>query len=428
MNVYLDFLGCRLNEAELQEWARGFQLAGHEIVTDPREARLCVVNTCAVTSEASRKSRQKIRHLHKLNPQASIIAAGCDASFEGVSLARLPGVIMVLDNRQKETLVERALQAMAEPAPKAQRMGAPYYFFRGSRTRAFLKVQDGCNNHCTYCLVRILRGEERSRPPDRVLEDVRKLVEAGYKEVVLTGVHLAAYGRDHGTTLMSLVARILEETDVPRLRLSSLEPWDIPDDFFSLWDDARLGRHLHLPLQSGCDATLKRMGRRITTDQFARLVERAREKIPDLTITTDIMVGFPGESDEEFEESLSFVRKIGFGHIHLFPFSPRPGTPAASLPGRVDGKTVRARLAAMRDVAREGKEAHLARFVGHVRPVLWESPERMPDGLRWSGLTDNYIRVYALTPVNVNLHNRILPTRLLGVVDGAVLGKVGRVG
>ncbi len=426
MNVYLDFLGCRLNEAELQEWARGFRQAGHEIVTDPALARVCVVNTCAVTSEASRKSRQRIRRLHRLNPDAAIVAAGCDATLEGRSLAGLPGVVLALDNRQKERLVELTLETLGEPVPEARRMDTPYHPFAGSRTRAFLKVQDGCNNRCTYCLVRILRGEERSRPPERVLLDVRRLVEAGYREIVLTGVHLAAYGRDHGTDLKSLVAGILAETDVPRLRLSSLEPWDIPEDFFSLWEDPRLGQHLHLPLQSGCDATLRRMGRRITAAQFADLVGRAREAIPDLTVTTDVMVGFPGETDEEFRKSLDFVRSMGFANVHLFPFSPRPGTPAARLPYRPDGRVVGERLEAMRIVAWEGKRAHMARFVGHVRPVLWESHDDVPDGWLWSGLTDNYIRVRTLTPEGVDLHNRILPTRLLRVEDGALFGETVR--
>ncbi len=423
MKVYLDFLGCRLNEAELQEWARDFRRAGHQIVADPALARVCVVNTCAVTSEASRKSRQRIRHIHKLNPDAAIVAAGCDATFEGRSLAELPGVVVVLDNRQKRHLVERTLEALGEPVPDFRQVDAPYHPFAGSRTRAFLKVQDGCNNRCTYCLVRILRGEERSKPPDEVLAEVHRLVESGYKEIVLTGVHLAAYGRDQGTTLAELTARILAETDVPRLRLSSLEPWDIPEDFFSLWSDPRLGQHLHLPLQSGCDATLRRMGRKITSAQFADLVRRAREAIPGLTVTTDLMVGFPGETDEEFRESLDFVRSMGFGHIHLFPFSPRPGTPAARLPGRPDGRTVRKRLEEVRRVAREGKLAHMARFVGEVRPVLWESHDETGDGWLWSGLTDNYIRVRAATPAGVDLHNRILPTRLLRVGDGVMFGK-----
>ena len=423
MKVFLDFLGCRLNEAELQRWARGLVSHGYEIVGGAEDADICVLNTCAVTAQASRKSRQRVRHLHKTSPGCHIVVAGCDATFERDRMSAQPGVSMVLDNFEKAELVERIVERWGgRPAPAAPDL--PGHQFEAGRTRAFLKVQDGCNNRCTYCLVRILRGRERSMPLPQVVAEIRDLLAMGYREVVLTGVHLASYGRDVGSSLKELVSTILAETGVPRLRLSSLEPWDIGPDFFELWQDERLGQHLHLPLQSGSDTVLKRMGRKITTEQYERLVEQARAAIPDLTLTTDIMVGFPGETEEEFAESLDFVKRMGFAHVHLFPFSPRPGTPAARMGGRVDGATVERRLKAVREVAAESKRRHLSRFLGQVRPVLWES-WRPHDGKRkWFGFTDNYLRVTVVTGASVDLKNRILPTKLVSLADEHLEGKL----
>ena len=423
MKVYLDFLGCRLNEAELQKWARDFAAHGYEITSSAGEADICVLNTCAVTSQASRKSRQRVRHLHRIFPQCDIIVAGCDATFEKDRIAAQPGVSMVLDNSEKEELVERVVERWAPPRSEV-RMDALEHPFESGRTRAFLKVQDGCNNRCTYCLVRVLRGEERSVPLGQVLQDVTRLVAMGYREIVLTGVHLASYGRDVGSSLRELVSTILERTEIPRLRLSSLEPWDIEPDFFELWNDERLGQHLHLPLQSGSDSVLKRMGRKITAEQHERLVDAAREAIPDLTLTTDIMVGFPGETDEEFEESLRFIEKMRFAHVHLFPFSPRPGTPAARMKGRVDGATVERRLEAVREVAAASKKEHLRKFLGRVRPVLWESWRPVGGMRKWSGLTDNYLRVTVAVDADVDLRNEILPTRLVSLEGEHLEGEI----
>jgi threonylcarbamoyladenosine tRNA methylthiotransferase MtaB len=423
VKVYLDFLGCRLNEAELQSWARDLVAQGYTIAGSAEEADICVLNTCAVTAQASRKSRQRVRHLHKVSPRCSIIVAGCDATFEKDRFRELPGVSMVLDNFEKEGLVARVVERWGGlPAPdKLDRIQHP---FELGRTRAFLKVQDGCNNKCTYCLVRILRGHERSMPPRQVIKEVNRLLSLGYQEIVLTGVHLASYGRDLGTSLKILISEILAETDVPRLRVSSLEPWDIAPDFFKLWSDRRLGQHLHLPLQSGSDSVLKRMGRKITSEQYARLVNTARQAIPDLTLTTDIMVGFPGETEEEFEESLEFIERMQFAHIHLFPFSPRPGTPAARMGGRVDGRTMERRLEAVRKVAKESKRVHLSKFIGQIRPVLWESWKPHNGKRLWSGFTDNYLRVTCLTDSDVDLKNKILSVRLTSISDDHIEGEL----
>lgn len=425
MRVYLDFLGCRLNEAELERWRREFVARGHAVVARPEEADVCVLNTCAVTGEAGRQSRQAARRLHRRNPQAHIVFAGCDADMEPERAAAIVGVDLVIGNREKEHLVDRVVEAFADAVtmPTAALEPDAAHMFSGTRTRAFVKVQDGCNNHCTFCIVSVLRGEERSRPIADVVSEINALVGMGYREVVLTGVHLGGYGRDLGTSLLALVRAILQDTEVARLRLSSLEPWDIPEEFFHLWSESagRLMPHLHFPLQSGCDATLRRMGRRYTTAEYAALIRAARAHIPDVTITTDIIVGFPGETEEEFATSLAFVEEMAFGHIHIFSYSPREGTPAIRLPGHVPPRVKKARSRAMHALMRRMKAEHLSRYVGDVRPVLWEDVVRGGDDgstRTWSGLTDNYLRVHAVVPAHVDLRNAITPTRLLRVLDG----------
>jgi threonylcarbamoyladenosine tRNA methylthiotransferase MtaB len=288
-------------------------------------------------------------------------------------------------------------------------------------------VQDGCDNHCTFCVITIARGASRSRPLREIVAEVNALAAAGYKEAVLTGVHLGAYGRDRGEheDLSTLVRAVLGGTPILRLRVSSLEPWDILPDFFWLWQDPRLCRHLHLPLQSGSGATLRRMARRTTPAAFARLAAAARAHIPDLALTTDIMVGFPGETEAEFEESLAFVQEMDFAKLHVFRYSPRPGTAAAMMPGQVDEATKRSRSARMQALSEQGARRFRERFVGRVLPVLWESVEGIDqEGWRNSGLTDNYLRVRIVAPCV--LSNTITPARLTGVVDGSLAGELVR--
>ena len=281
MNVYLQSLGCRLNQSELDSLACRFVSAGHVVVSDPVLADVCLVNTCAVTAEAERKSRHRTRALARANPQARIAVLGCYATLSPRRCASLPGVAWVVSNDEKEQTLD--VVAPAAPISCREKEQNPHF-----RTRAFVKVQDGCDNHCTYCIVRSLRGSGRSRPMADVIARMRSLVEDGCQEAVLTGVNLGAYGRDLGEAngLYALVETLLARTDLPRLRLSSLEPWDLDESFFSLWENPRLCRQLHLPLQSGCDETLRRMGRRITTSQFVGLVEAARATIPGNDLTT----------------------------------------------------------------------------------------------------------------------------------------------
>jgi len=431
MRVYLETLGCRLNFSEIERLARELSTRGHHVVQAPGDADVCVLNTCAVTATAEAKSRARARALARANPRARLAITGCYATLAPDTVQQLPQVRLVVDNRAKERLAD-LLTSWADEFPDQltdtalQPDRSP---FAATRTRAFVKVQDGCNNHCTFCIVTVARGKERSRPLSAVVSEINTLVAEGYQEVVLTGVHLGAYGRDLGTDLASLIRAILHQTHLPRLRLSSLEPWDLGPEFFNLWreGEGRLCPHLHLPLQSGCDATLRRMARRYTSTSYARLIEHARERIPDLTITTDIIVGFPGETEEEFQQSLRFVESIGFAHLHVFPYSPRPGTAAARMQGQVPEAIKRERSAVMRELdARSGRAVRRAQL-GQIRPVLWEGDGQSTlegDQHVWAGLTDNYLRVLTVVPSSVNLHNQITPVRLDRLEGDALWGEV----
>jgi len=406
--------------------ARQFTAAGHIVVGDSAQADICVVNTCAVTAEAERKSRHRVRSLARANPEARIAVVGCYATLAPQYNAALPGVAWVVSNAEKQRAVE--VVAVPPPPSSSPKVGRGGGGCRGEgvraallRTRAFVKVQDGCDNHCTYCIVRLLRGPACSRPVDSLVAEVQALGEAGYREVVLTGVNLGSYGRDLGLLngLYVLVETLLAHTDLPRLRLSSLEPWDLDETFFRLWENPRLCRQLHLPLQAGCDETLRRMGRCITTAEFAWLVEAARAAVPDLSVTTDVIVGFPGEDEASFCASYDFVAAMEFARLHVFPYSPRPNTAALRLPDQVVRQVRRARARVMRKLGAEQAFRFRQRFVGRETAVLWE--QRRRDGL-WSGLTDHYLRVVAC--IDDDLHNRLTATRLLAVQNGCLVGEV----
>jgi threonylcarbamoyladenosine tRNA methylthiotransferase MtaB len=348
VKVYLESLGCKLNQCERDALAAQFAEAGHMVVLEPERADVCVVNTCAVTHVAARKSRQRMRHLQRRNPTARLVATGCYVTMGENGLA----ADLCVGNEVKDALVTQVVAQLEQWDIGTSSRDPSIVEAPRPRTRPMVKIQDGCDNECAYCIVRVLRGKQRSRARDAILSEVARLVRQSYQEVVLTGVHIGSYGRDHGDSLTGLVRAILSQTPPSRLRLSSLEPWDIDPAFFALWEDPRLCRHLHLSLQSGCDRTLARMNRSYTCAQYADLVAAAREAIPDLAVTTDVIAGFPGETEADFEESAALIAGIGFARMHVFVYSPRPGTQAAIMPDQIEPQVRRKRAAHLRSIGR----------------------------------------------------------------------------
>ncbi len=375
--------------------ARGFRAAGHEIVASPDSADMAVVNTCAVTTNAASDSRGTIRRIARAGVE-EIVATGCWTTLQPQKALELPNVSRVVTNDRKDHLVEEILDLPAFDLEPLTRVPLPGLH---RRTRAFIKVQDGCDNHCTFCITTIARGEGCSRTVADIILDIQSAVDGGTKEIVLTGVHLGSWGYDFSSHLTELINAILRETDVPRLRLSSLEPWDLSPEFFSLWKSSRLMPHLHLPLQSGSESTLKRMLRKTTPDSFRELVAAAREAIPDVAITTDIIAGFPGETDNEFAGTLDFVNEMKFAGGHVFTYSPRPGTAAARMKGQVKPELRRKRNHILQEAIEESAKSYREKFMGRKMSVLWESTSEMGEwGWKMEGLTGNYLRVNALAP------------------------------
>jgi threonylcarbamoyladenosine tRNA methylthiotransferase MtaB len=402
MKVTLDTLGCKLNQAETELLARQLAEAGYEVVPQVDGADVYILNTCTVTHTADAKSRHRLRLAHHRNPGALVVATGCYAQREPEKLSRIEGVNLVISHDEKSEL-PRLLEKVGGRPTAADSTGNSSPLLR---TRAFVKIQDGCNSYCAYCIVPLVRGREKSLPAIQVMAEVGQRVADGYKEVVLTGTKVGSY-QDNGASLKELLERILAETDIPRLRLSSLQPQEISPELIGLWRDERLCPHFHLSLQSGSDPVLRRMKRRYSVSEYQKAVSLVRHLLPDAAITTDVIIGFPGETTEEFRESYEMCRDLEFARIHVFPYSPRPGTAAAQLSGKVSEKVKKERSQQMLALARESARNFKQRFIGQTRPVLWE---RQDSKGAWSGLTDNYIPVW--TESSDDLTNQILPVKI----------------
>jgi len=403
--VALDTVGCKLNQAETQLLAHQLAQAGYWLVSAAEPADVYILNTCTVTHVADRKCRRRLRLAHRRNPDALVVAIGCYAERARYELAQIEGVDLVLGNSEKSNLLW-LLEGSG-------RLSRPNFGQKGStvahadfRTRAFIKVHDGCNSFCSYCIVPLVRGREKSTPIDQAVAEVKHRVSEGYREVVLTGTKISSYNYK-GVSLSGLLQRMLTEADVERLRLSSLQPEEISPELIGLWHDKRLCRHFHLSLQSGSDAVLGRMKRDYTVGDYQQAVALIRGMVPEAAITTDIIVGFPGETEAEFQESYELCRQMEFARIHVFSYSPRQGTQAALMPDQVDDRVKSERSQRMLALARESAQNFRQRFLGKTMPVLWE---KQTDG-GWSGLTDNYIRV--CTRSSEDLTNKLLPVKLV---------------
>jgi threonylcarbamoyladenosine tRNA methylthiotransferase MtaB len=424
MQIHLKTLGCRLNEAELETWAQAFQAKGHGITRNLSEAQLVIINSCAVTQDAVKKSKQMIRRIHRDNPQAKLVVSGCYATLNETEAAQLMGVDFIVGNQDKNQLVEKTLAELnlnSMPAMSTE-PGEVSLFSRG-RQRAFVKVQDGCRYRCTFCIVTVARGEESSRPVQDVIQEINTLYSQGINEAIITGVHLGGYGSDISSNLVELITEILDKTAIPRLRLGSLEPWELPDGFFELFKNPRLMPHLHLPLQSGSDSVLRRMARRCKTEEFGQIVKLARAAIPHFNITTDIIVGFPGETEVEWQESFEYIKNLGFGHIHIFSYSPREGTKAAGLPDQIDQNTKKQRSKQLHELADTMKRRFIAENLGEQANILWEGQkEAQSNGtIRHFGYTPNYLRVACDVAPDLILENRMVAGELIEAKQDFVL-------
>ena len=412
-SVTIETHGCKLNQADSNVLAREFAQAGFRVVANDEPSDVYVVNSCTVTHVADRKARRSLRAARRRNPGATIVATGCYAQRAPGDLDGLDEVVIVAGNTAKPVLVRQVVERMGgatQPCAVGDDVDMAWSP-RAVRTRAMVKIQEGCDQVCAYCIVPKVRGRERSIPSAEIVAEIRRNLARGHREVVLTGTQLGSYGFDlEGETLAGLLSRILHDTDVDRLRLSSLQPQDVDDELLDLWSDPRLCPHFHLPLQSGSDTVLRRMRRRYTAERYADAVDQIRATVPAVSITADVIVGFPGEEDADFEASYALCESMAFADAHVFPYSIRPGTSAAHFDGQVNPRVKVERVQRLLSLAKRqfADYRHAAR--GQVRPVLWEESRADGDAAMWYGLTDNYLRVAASSPHD--LANAIVPARL----------------
>jgi len=414
--VALDSIGCKLNQAETELLAKQLAEAGYWVVPSVDKADIYILNTCTVTHIADRKSRHLLRMAHRRNPDALLIATGCYAQRAHQELAQIEGVNLVVGNDEKPHLLRLVEECGCISSPASIGKDSPTYY-PTFRTRAFIKIQDGCNSFCSYCIVPMVRGREKSLPVDQIVAEVRHRLANSYKEVVLTGTKIGSYNYN-GVNLKRLLEHILIETDVARLRLSSLQPQEISPELIGLWHEKRLCPHFHLSLQSGSDGVLNRMKRRYSLSDYQWAVSLIRGIVPEVAITTDIIVGFPGETEAEFEQSYNFCRQLEFARIHVFPYSPRQETQAAQMPYPVGDKVKKQRSQKMLTLAKESAQNFSQRFLGRTMPVLWE---KQSGGGVWSGHTPNYIKVY--TKSSKDLTNKLLPVKLAEISEEGVRGE-----
>jgi threonylcarbamoyladenosine tRNA methylthiotransferase MtaB len=410
--VALESLGCKLNQAEIQQMAQQLRLAGYRLVDPNTKADIYILNTCTVTHVADSKSRHLLRLARRRNPDIRLVAVGCYAQRVPRELWAIEGVDLVLGNEEKVDLVSRLKKDQRISTLKMESSSQ-----NRQRTRAFLKVQDGCRNFCAYCIVPYVRTREVSVPWKDVLSRINELASEGVQEVVLTGTEIGAYSYD-GLNIEGLLRHILQETRVPRVRLSSIQPHQISSSLIDLWRDSRLCPHFHLSLQSGSDTVLRRMRRGYSASDYLNTVSLIRSKVPGVAITTDVIVGFPGETDSEFQETLEFCRFMKFSRIHVFPFSPRPGTTAASMPVQVNQPLKKVRSRQVLLLAGESSRDFRRSYLGDTLSVLWEQSST---GV-WSGLTGNYIKVYVKS--DEDLSNELLTVKLVKLYKDGIWGEM----
>lgn len=418
-------LGCKVNQFDAASLAQALRDSGMDLVGPGEPPSLVLVQTCTVTSAADRQNRQAIRSLKAKYPKALLVVTGCQAEVWGPKLESMEEVDLVWGNRDKEALLEELLVRLGmEPAGLSweQLMWGEGLEGLPGRTRAFLKVQDGCDGGCSYCIVPKARGKSRSRSPGSIFKALGLMEKAGVQEVVLTGIHLGSYGRDltSGLSLCGLLGQILQESSIPRIRLSSIEPQELEEGILRLMAESpRICPHLHVPLQSGSEEVLRLMRRPYKKADYEAKVLAATKSIPNLTLGADLMVGFPGEKEEHFQESLDFLESIPWTYLHVFPFSPRPGTPAWDMGPKVSSQEVKRRAALVRELSRERRFKAMASYVGKSLPILLERPCKGRPG--WlEGLSHNYFRV--AVEAGGEFRNKIKKVWVTEVREGMLIG------
>ncbi|MDA8104361.1 MAG: tRNA (N(6)-L-threonylcarbamoyladenosine(37)-C(2))-methylthiotransferase MtaB [Nitrospiraceae bacterium] len=401
MKVSILTLGCRVNQSESAVIEGTLKQNGVTIVNLNEQPEYCIVNTCTVTARSDYNSRQLIRRAAKAG--AKVIVTGCYSQLRKDEARGLPGVFKVIDNRRK-------LDVISELTSDKAATIYDYY----SRSRPYLKVQDGCNFRCSYCSVPLARGKSVSVPEETVIERARIIESAGYHEVVLTGIHLGSYGHDlpGNASLKKLLRRLLNDTSIRRIRLSSLEISEIDDDMIDIISDVRICRHLHLPLQSGSERVLQRMNRRYTLRTFSNMVERIAGKVDNIALGSDVIAGFPGETEEDFADTLTFVRHLPFSYLHIFPFSPRPGTDAASMPDRPDARTVKKRIERLAEINKSKRLEYMTRQLNKTLDIIAEED----DGEDCLGTSGNYLKIRALRAAGKR--GSLVFVRPVAIIDG----------
>ena len=422
-------LGCKVNQYETEAMLEMFKKDGYVQVDSEEYADVYVINTCTVTHMSDRKSRQYIRRMKKLNPNAIIAVVGCYSQVSPEEILEIEEVNLVMGTNERRQIVEeiKKLDATKKASTvddimKVRAFEEIEINQTNGRTRAFMKIQDGCDRFCTYCIIPYARGGKvRSRDLDSIVNEAKKLADNGYKEVVLTGIHVASYGKDVRDEQMNLL-RVIKEVDkiegIKRIRLSSVEPILFTDEFVS--EVSKMDKvcpHYHLSLQSGCDETLKRMNRRYTTTEYKEIVDRLRENIPNVAITTDVIVGFPGETNDEFNKTYEFLRDIELSQMHVFKYSPRKGTPAATMENQVDPQMKQFRSDKLLNLSKENFNKFANRFIGEELEVLFET--NIVDN-KYEGLTPNYIRV--VVDSEKDIEGQILKVKITDVKNEYVEG------
>ncbi|OFI07187.1 threonylcarbamoyladenosine tRNA methylthiotransferase MtaB [Clostridium acetireducens DSM 10703] len=432
MKVSFSTLGCRVNQYETEAMAEKFIIEGYEIVNFNEFADVYVINTCTVTNMGDKKSRQMIGRARRQNENAIIAVVGCYSQISPEKVAKIPGVDIVLGNRNKGEIVYWVNRAKEEKKQiiqvkdlikykKFENLNIEEYV---DKTRAFLKIQDGCNRFCSYCLIPFARGAVCSKNPEVVLKEVTQLSQHGFKEIILSGIHIASYGSDLGED-WNLV-RILEEIDkipgIERVRIGSIDPQFFTEGVVEKISNLKkLCPHFHLSLQSGCDKTLNRMNRRYTTLEYKNIVEDLRKNIKDVSITTDVIVGFPGETEEEFEETYNFLKDIKLSKMHIFKYSPRKGTKAANMKNQVNGNVKEERSKKLIELDIKLEKCFMSKFIGREMPVLYEQEYSKIKG-NYEGYTPNYIKV--VSPYLKDISGNIMNTKLSEIKEEIIFGNI----